>query len=352
VISIKRYLDADTIEVADEPVSDDLRLAVLDAYRATLQAIGKSAVRACHAPGCDLEQQLSRLEANLARNPTQKTVEEIQTQVEDRLDRWGQLTSDHLKSKADEVRELLIMLASTAESVGERDHRYNNQFGTLTTELKAIADLDDLTIIRSSLVRKASELRICVEKMTQEGLNSLTELRTRVSLYETKLKAVEQLAMRDPLTGLANRRGAEGRMEWYVAQRQIYCVVILDLDRFKVINDKHGHAAGDDLLRKFSDELQKNMRSTDMVARWGGDEFIVVLACDLERAQPQVDRIRQWVLGKYTVEKTGSKEVIQVQVGASIGVAQWVPGMTTKQVIAQADAAMYKDKKAQSKKKA
>jgi diguanylate cyclase (GGDEF)-like protein len=350
VISIKRFLDAHSATmVADEPEPDELQATAIGAYRSVLRAFGKSAVRACYASGCTLERQLTRLEGRLARSLTAEDVEEIQLQVVDRLDRWGQLTAEHLKGKADEVRELLIMLAGTAESVGERDLRYTNQFGNLTTELKAIGDLDDLTVIRSSLERKATELKTCVDRMTQEGQHSLLELRSKVSVYETKLKVVEELASRDPLTGLANRRSAEGRMDWYVAQQEPYCVMLLDLDCFKQVNDTHGHAAGDDLLRKFSEELQKNMRSTDVVARWGGDEFVVVLTCDLEGARPQLERIRQWVLGKYMLANGAGKATIQVQVGASIGLAQWVPGKTSRQVIELADAAMYRDKQRSGK---
>ena len=344
MISIKRYLDASTaILLADEHESDEVASAALDAYCSALKAIGRNAVRACPAPGANLEQQLARLESCLARHPDADEVDKIKLQVEDRLDRWGQLTAEHLKGKAEEVRELLIALARTAESVGERDQRYTNQFGNLTAELKAIADLDDLTLVQTSLVRKATELRNCVDQMTQEGQHSLSELRTRISGYETKLKAAEELAVRDQLTGLANRRGAEGRMEWYVDEQQIYCVILIDLDGFKAINDKHGHGAGDDLLSKFSDELQKNMRATDLVARWGGDEFVVILTCNLAGAVAQIERIRQWVLGRYKIQK--GKQVLQIHIGASMGVAQWLPGMTSKQVIEQADAAMYEDKK-------
>jgi diguanylate cyclase (GGDEF)-like protein len=345
VISIKRYLDAVSTTLADEPDREELHLATLGAYRSVLRAIGKSAVRACYAPGSNLEQQLATLEGGLAQDSTPTDVEEIQQQVADRLDRWGHLTAEHLKGKAEEVRDLLIMLSRTAESVGERDQRYTNQFCGLTVELKAIADLDDLTLVRSSLVRKASELKSCVDQMAHEGQHSLTELRSKVSCYETKLKEAEQLARRDVLTGLANRRSAEGRMEWYVRQRQTFCVLLLDLDSFKQINDTHGHAAGDDLLRKFSEELQKNMRSTDLVARWGGDEFLVILTCDLSGAEPQIDRIRQWVLGRYKIQNAVGKETIQVNLGASIGLAQWIPGRTSQQVMELADAAMYLDKR-------
>jgi diguanylate cyclase (GGDEF)-like protein len=345
VISIKRYLDG-AGQPAPEPQaeSSDLRDAAIECYRALLRAVGKSAVRACQAPGANLEQQLARFEGSLSRRSTARSVEEIQLQVEDRLERWGQLTAEHLKTKADEVKELMILLSGTAESFGERDHRYTLQFGDLTVDLRAIAHLDDVTQIRASVVRKATELKSCVDRMAQESQQSLSEMRTRLKAYETRLQVVEQLAMKDTLTGLANRRNAQARMEWYVSQRQTFSVAVVDLDSFKSVNDKLGHAAGDDLLRRFGDELHKTMRFTDLVARWGGDEFVVVLDCDLAAGQRQVERIRGSVLGRYRIQ-SASKKSTEVHVEASIGLAQWVEGKTAGQVMEEADAAMYHDKK-------
>ena len=103
--------------------------------------------------------------------------------------------------------------------------------------------------------------------------------------------------------------------------------------------------AGDDLLKKFAHELQNNVRSDDMVGRWGGDEFIVVLRRDVAGAKPQIERIRHWVFGNYTVETGAGKPTLKVDVTAAVGLAQWSSGMTMKQVIEQADAAMYRDKR-------
>jgi diguanylate cyclase (GGDEF)-like protein len=346
VISIKRYLeDHAAAKTGGELGRNKSGAAAVEYYRALLGAIGKSAERACHVPGSNLEQQLTVLRESLSRNSSGRALDEVQVQVEDRLERWGYLTAEHLKAKADEAKELLMVLARTAESVGERDLRYTQQFGDLTVDLQAIAHLDDLSQIRASVMRKAAQLKSCIDRMTQEGEQSLGELRTKVSAYEARLKAVEMLALKDTLTGLANRRSAEARMEWYIARQQTYCVAIVDLDCFKCVNDKHGHGAGDDLLRKFGDELKENMRFTDMVARWGGDEFVVVLSCDLGGARPQVERIRHSVLGRYTIQAGEGKEPLQVNVEASIGLAQWVYGKSSGQVIEEADAAMYLEKK-------
>ena len=338
-------MDANTKAPMDvKPVANEPLEVAMDCYRSALMAVGKSAAQACPAPGSELELQLAKLVGQLPDEPAAKALRQLESAVEERLGQWGQETAQYLQEKADGVKELLMMLARTAESVGERDQRYSNQFSDLTSDLRTIANLDDLGQVRSSLVRKASELKNCVDKMTQESQFSISQLKFKVSDIETKLKSVEQLALKDSLTGLANRRCSEGRMEWYVAQKQAYCVAILDLNGFKDINDQHGHAAGDELLKQFASELRNCMRATDLVARWGGDEFIVVLSCELAAAKPQINRIREWVLGDYSID-AGSGATVKVDVDASIGVAQWLPGKTVKQVIEQADAAMYLDKK-------
>jgi diguanylate cyclase (GGDEF)-like protein len=350
LISIKKYLDADsTALVIDEPQLDELLAVTMESYRSALKAVGKSAIQACPAPGRDLERALKNLAGCLSNDALPEVVKHTEKLAEEHLQQWGSSTEEYLQAQANEVKELLLMLARTAESVGERDQRYAKQFSGLTTELKAIANLDDLTLIRSSLVRKAAEMKSCIDQMAHDGQQSLAHLRSKVSGYETKLKAVELLASRDTVTGLFNRRSVEGRMERYASEDQTFCVVMLDLNGFKQINDKYGHAAGDDVLGKFAQELLDNVRSDDIVGRWGGDEFVVVLSRDLARTELQVERIRKWVFGNYTLELGASKIEQKVQVDASIGLAEWQPGKTVKEVVEQADADMYLEKRAARK---
>ena len=257
MISIKMFMDAKSrVPPEDQPVANGPMEVAMDCYRSALMAVGKSAAQACPAPGSELELQLLKLVGQLPAEPSAKAMRQLESDVEERLGHWAQESAQYLQAQANGVKELLMMLASTAESVGERDQRYSNQFSELTSDLRTIANLDDLTQVRSSLVRKASELKSCVDKMAQESQFSITQLKFKVSDYETKLKSVEQLALKDSLTGLANRRCSEGRMEWYVAQKQAYCVAILDLNGFKEINDQHGHAAGDELLKQFASERE------------------------------------------------------------------------------------------------
>ena len=345
MISLKKYWDMDPNKPTTTPSGvDELSSASLSSYRSALLAMGKTGAQACPAVGSDLQHTLAALENRLSVNVTVPLVKKTETQVEQALEQWGESTAEYFKAKTKEIKELLFVLARTAESIGERDQRYAAHFNDLTAELHTIADLEDLAQVRLSLVRQATELRSYVDRMAQDSRESVAHLQAEVSTYEARLKEVERLALHDPLTGLANRRKLEERIEWRIAQSQVFCVVVLDLNHFKEVNDAYGHPAGDDLLRQFAEELRSNCRSTDIVGRWGGDEFIVVSDCDAKTANSQVERVKRWVLGEYTIKLDAGSQEAKVKVSACIGWAQWEKGQTVAQLIAQADAAMYSGK--------
>ncbi len=343
MISLKKFLDQET-PIPAPAENDGHRSAVTDCYRAALVAMGKSAVQGCAVPGADLEKNLNSLERRLAVDSSEPSVKWAQTQLEVHLNEWGTRTADYLKAKSDGVKEVLIALAKTAESVGTQTQGQTSQFRDITVRLESIADLDDLTEIRTTLLRRVDELKSSVDRMARDNEQMVAQLQGEVSKYETRLKEVEYLVLKDGLTGAANRRSVEERIRWHIASGQTFCVVMLDLNGFKLINDQHGHPVGDDLLRQFAAELQTITRGTDLVGRWGGDEFIVLLSCDAINANNHANRIREWVFGKYTLQNQRVQKPFEVAVEAAIGVAEWQPGQTLEQVIAAADTAMYRDK--------
>ena len=345
MISLKKYLEMEiheTIAKAVDPA--ELLAMLLESYRSTLLTMGKSGVQACPAVSHDLQQNLDALESRLAGDVTPPVVKETGEQVIDQLQQWGERAAAHSKAEAAEVKELLIVLAQTAASVGERDQSYMTNLNQFTTRLRAISNLDDLTHIRVSLVQQATELKAYVAKMEQESRKLVSQLRTDISSYETKLKEAEDLASRDSLTGLPNRRNVEERIESRIADGQGFCVVVVDVNHLKKVNDMHGHGAGDSLLQQFAQELRSSLRSTDLVGRWGGDEFIVVMGGDATGAQAQIERTEKWVFGDYTVRPGKGTGEVKINVDAAVGLAQWQPGETTQSVIERADAAMYAQK--------
>ncbi len=94
---------------------------------------------------------------------------------------------------------------------------------------------------------------------------------------------------------------------------------MFDVNGFKQINDGLGHLAGDQVLKQFATELKAAFRPTDFIGRWGGDEFIAILDCELKQAEAQIARVRQWVFGDYEIIVGGVAR--KIGVSAAIGVA-------------------------------
>lgn len=153
-----------------------------------------------------------------------------------------------------------------------------------------------------------------------------------------------ELSRRDSLTGLANRRCFEERLDDAVARNlrgHPAAVLLLDLDRFKAINDTYGHAAGDAVLQEFAERLRDSVRQADLVARLGGDEFAIILQ-DLEHAA-QPDQVADRILRVMQAPFQG--KAASLQVAASVGIAQCQPGETdADRLLARADEALYRAK--------
>jgi diguanylate cyclase (GGDEF)-like protein/PAS domain S-box-containing protein len=172
----------------------------------------------------------------------------------------------------------------------------------------------------------------------------ITERRRIESELQRLNAALVEQARRDPLTGLGNRLRLEEDLLTYDARRvrygHSYCVLLCDLDRFKALNDRHGHQAGDRVLRAVADTLRRESRTSDGVYRYGGEEFLVLLAEQtLERALIVCERLREAVHALGLAHDDNEAGVVTI----SIGAAQCPRGDRTDpaDAIMRADRALY-----------
>ena len=152
-------------------------------------------------------------------------------------------------------------------------------------------------------------------------------------------RQLHRLATRDSLTGLPNRAAALDRLDAEIS-RPGAALLFCDLDGFKPVNDRLGHAAGDELLIAVADRLRTSVRGEDLVSRFGGDEFVIV--CRAGEVEALVERIRDVVAQPFTA---GGE---QVRIGLSVGVAHAAADTSTDELIGRADAAMYEAKQSKA----
>jgi diguanylate cyclase (GGDEF)-like protein/PAS domain S-box-containing protein len=166
-----------------------------------------------------------------------------------------------------------------------------------------------------------------------------------VSVEHINTQELIDAALTDPLTGLHNRRGLEGRAEALhfrpggVPVTQVW--IMVDIDHFKRVNDTHGHEAGDEVLKGVAEALRSTARGADLVARFGGEEFVLVLPdTSAELAVRIAERLRVAIEALST--DVGGQVI---RVTASFGVAQRAAQDSQLEVLERADAALYSSKK-------
>jgi len=167
----------------------------------------------------------------------------------------------------------------------------------------------------------------------------LTLLKTRRELIR-QLQIAERTARTDALTGLYNLRFMREAMTREIARadrnQSTLSVVFIDVDNFKDFNTQFGHVVGDSVLRDVAVLLKKNFRAEDVVTRYGGDEFVVIMPdADTAQAGVAIERLAWWI-GKWNVQ-----EQRPYQIGATCGVATYATGMDMEHLLSAADKDLY-----------
>lgn len=329
--------------VAEPHVSDSgVPEPVAAEFRAMLLAIGENAGRAVPNVGSELTQKMAAFQKSLTSPVTPVLLSATNQSAQSELSRWADSAFTQHQTIQRELREILAAVSSATESVCKRDEKFAKEIGALTGRLGAIAEESNLALLRASLVDCTKSLKTCVAKMAEESKASVNQLTSQVREYRVRFEEAERESLTDALTNLANRRSFEKHLETRIGAGKTFCLIMIDLDEFKGVNDSFGHIAGDDLLKQFADELKSQFTGTELVCRLGGDEFIVVVAGSADEAGARVDRIRKWALGEYKIN-AGDRQV-KTHLQASIGVSEWDGRESGVALLGRADKEVYRAK--------
>ncbi|HEX7451321.1 MAG TPA: GGDEF domain-containing protein [Polyangiaceae bacterium] len=229
-------------------------------------------------------------------------------------------------------------------TVGEdraADERVGSQLGKLIGAFQS----NDSTAIRYEAESIVTVVQEVMAKRSESQKRMLGELSQKISELREELQEVREKAALDPLTQLFNRAALDAHLDRVADLAFLLssspCILMIDIDHFKRINDTYGHQAGDDVLRRVADALVRNfLRREDFVARYGGEEFVVVIPdSTLHNAELRAERVLQSIS-----ELEISTDKGKVQVTVSIGLSSLSSGDTGKSWLARADAALYEAK--------
>ena len=237
------------------------------------------------------------------------------------------------------VARLSEMTASTAG--------YQDKVGGYAERLQVADDIDTLRSLVDELLGDTRHLQMDVARSRDEiaeARRHAEEAEARVRTLQAELEQVSEQVSQDQLTGALNRRGLDEAMQREISRagrrKMPLSVAVLDLDNFKRLNDTYGHQAGDDALIHLTRVVKKTLRPTDIVARFGGEEFIVLYSdTALEPAVEITRRLQRELTKRYFLHNNE-----RLLITFSAGVAQFKPGETQEQVFARADKAMYQAK--------
>ena len=194
------------------------------------------------------------------------------------------------------------------------------------------------------LITIAATLTANYQLERESRLNYLQRLLTRIQGARLAATVVQlhDLSQRDPLTGLANRRGIDAQLDALCQNGERFAIIMVDVDAFKAFNDRYGHVIGDDCLRRVAAMLRASLRNTsDQIARIGGEEFVVVLPqTSVENARIMAERMRHAVYGLRIPHAGSPEHVVTISAGVSGSSAPTSAG----EILSAADAAMYRAK--------
>lgn len=255
----------------------------------------------------------------------------------------------HLDSKRRDIQKLQSTLAEQVLGTIAQNEEFGVLLEVVLGELRQAGEGKELEDLRWTLIRE-------IEKLTKghhELAEQLDSTHHYLQLIESdsrqlndELTRVRLLSLTDELTGLPNRRAFLRRIEDEVARVQRYgfplSLALIDLDHFKQVNDKYGHAGGDEVLQSYSKNILSIFRHHDLVARYGGEEFAVLLPnTDAEGSLRALTKVKNRA-GETRWQ--GNGDLIPVPTFSS-GVSLYKPGETASAFIERADKALYRAKR-------
>jgi diguanylate cyclase (GGDEF)-like protein len=332
-------------EVRQAEQREKERRELLGFYSAALQLSGKHEL---DTPGRETYvAELRRLCEGISRDSSlealQQSVDEFERCLVDYCASLEKSISQGLPGGATEIRTVLALLKDAAGTLESSNVRISAKVKEFTHQLEETLDCPDIATTRALLSDHVRRMKEWAETLSSESAVQLVAFEKQLRSYEQRLKEVESTAAMDPLTGVWNRREAERRLQESIDRGMPFSLIVVDLNKFKTINDRYGHRCGDRVLQQVADRLRTSVRPRDHVGRWGGDEFVVIMELGNPIGERRAAELADQLRGIASFEFEGQQ--VSVEMSASVGWARYERGETAASLFHRADLDMYRRKR-------
>ncbi|MGD8811288.1 MAG: GGDEF domain-containing protein, partial [Thioalkalispiraceae bacterium] len=249
------------------------------------------------------------------------------------------MDEERLKNLQGDMIKVLDYIHQSLVATGNDTSQFEKSFSSHREKL--LSDVDVVTIreIVETLVSDTQAMQAVGHRLRE----NLEEGSDEISRLREQLNEAKRDALTDPLTGLPNRRAFDSHLNNLIKEQTSCSLLILDIDHFKHFNDEYGHLLGDKVLRHVANSTQSCIKGRDFVARFGGEEFAILLAeTPLGGAARVGEEIRKTIEKTRLVKKESHEPIGPVTI--SIGVAQYHAPETLEMLIERADKALYRSK--------
>jgi len=292
--------------------------------------------------------QVEQIQALLAEPLTPSLIEQAERSFKDYLLRQGTL-KQALDEARTALRDMMAALVSRLGTITTSTGTYTGKLTQYSERIRSARDLSEISAALSSLLSDTQNVHGDMSRTHDE----LRDAQERVDVQEKRMRELEtqlaELSQRigeDALTAALNRRGLEQQFSIEDARarrkKAPMCLAVLDIDNFKQLNDRLGHAAGDNALRHLVEVVRQVIRPTDSLARYGGEEFVILLPeTTIDNAERVMVRLQRELTKRFFLHNNE-----RVLITFSAGVAERWGEEPQQQLIERADAAMYSAKRA------
>jgi diguanylate cyclase len=260
---------------------------------------------------------------------------------------YSQYILDRGKNSVNELKgDLTNIIEEVFADISSAESDYSNFGVHLNNFAKNLSKGTDKASFKNSFQNLVQEVK-SVGKTNKAFSEKLKSTNSELKTLQIKLKEVEQFASTDALTGLYNRRSFEEQLAKHIDEcadgEGDLSLIMADIDHFKRVNDTHGHLIGDDLLRIVSKTMRDQVKRKDIVCRYGGEEFVIVLPeTRLEGAVAVAENIRKHFADMTWKQKSSGTSLGKITL--SFGVSNYIHGEKGNTFLNRADKALYQSK--------